>query len=215
MRKILSVALVGVMAMFTTSVANAVTLDFVAEASGNERGIADGTVIDFSGLDVTFSASVVGGGSAFAYFDDLSGGKPAGLGVCKVLTGSDQCNPGSDDNVTAGEAVTLGFDSVVTFSATSFWNADHVGVGLTNTLLIGLNGGGLISYTFAGVMAAIFEDVTSITFAYGGDVAEQFYVSGATAVSVVPLPAALPLYGAGVALLGFIGWRKRRIETSS
>jgi len=81
--------------------------------------------------------------------------------------------------------------------------------------LIGLNGGGLISYTFAGVMAAIFEDVTSITFAYGGDVAEQFYVSGATAVSVVPLPAALPLYGAGVALLGFIGWRKRRIETSS
>jgi|GEM_PF-6643708 len=28
-------------------------------------------------------------------------------------------------------------------------------------------------------------------------------------VSVVPLPAALPLYGAGIALLGFIGWRKR------
>ncbi|WP_169543727.1 Npun_F0296 family exosortase-dependent surface protein [Sneathiella aquimaris] len=29
-------------------------------------------------------------------------------------------------------------------------------------------------------------------------------------ISVVPLPAALPLYGAGVALLGFMGWRKRR-----
>ncbi len=29
-------------------------------------------------------------------------------------------------------------------------------------------------------------------------------------VSAVPLPAALPLYGAGVALLGFMGWRKRR-----
>ena len=29
-------------------------------------------------------------------------------------------------------------------------------------------------------------------------------------VSVVPLPAALPLYGAGVALLGFMGWRKRK-----
>lgn len=29
-------------------------------------------------------------------------------------------------------------------------------------------------------------------------------------VSAVPLPAALPLYGAGVALLGFLGWRKRR-----
>ncbi|MDF2366970.1 VPLPA-CTERM sorting domain-containing protein [Sneathiella sp.] len=29
-------------------------------------------------------------------------------------------------------------------------------------------------------------------------------------VSAVPLPAALPLYGAGLAVLGFFGWRKRR-----
>lgn len=29
-------------------------------------------------------------------------------------------------------------------------------------------------------------------------------------VSAVPLPAGLPLYGAGIAVLGFIGWRKRR-----
>ena len=29
-------------------------------------------------------------------------------------------------------------------------------------------------------------------------------------VSAVPLPAALPLYGAGIALLSFFGWRKRR-----
>lgn len=29
-------------------------------------------------------------------------------------------------------------------------------------------------------------------------------------VSAVPLPAALPLYGAGIAILGFFGWRKRK-----
>ncbi|MBE7636311.1 hypothetical protein GUA87_05605 [Sneathiella sp. P13V-1] len=29
-------------------------------------------------------------------------------------------------------------------------------------------------------------------------------------ISAIPLPAALPLYGAGVALLGFIGWRRKR-----
>lgn len=29
-------------------------------------------------------------------------------------------------------------------------------------------------------------------------------------VSAVPLPAALPLYGAGVAVLGFLGWRRRK-----
>ncbi len=31
-----------------------------------------------------------------------------------------------------------------------------------------------------------------------------------TAVSAVPLPAALPLYGAGIAVLGFMGWRRRK-----
>ncbi len=29
-------------------------------------------------------------------------------------------------------------------------------------------------------------------------------------VSAVPLPAALPLYGAGIAVLGFMGWRRKR-----
>ncbi len=30
-------------------------------------------------------------------------------------------------------------------------------------------------------------------------------------VSAVPLPAALPLYGAGMAILGFIGWRRKHV----
>ncbi len=34
-------------------------------------------------------------------------------------------------------------------------------------------------------------------------------------VTAVPLPAALPLYGAGVALLGFMGWRRRKIESAA
>ena len=29
-------------------------------------------------------------------------------------------------------------------------------------------------------------------------------------ISAVPLPAALPLYGAGMALLGFLGWRRKQ-----
>jgi len=38
---------------------------------------------------------------------------------------------------------------------------------------------------------------------------EAFRIKG-LAVSAVPLPAALPLYGAGLAVMGFVGWRKRR-----
>jgi len=36
-----------------------------------------------------------------------------------------------------------------------------------------------------------------------------------TVVSVVPLPAALPLYGTGLALMGFVGWRRRRKQLHS
>ncbi len=36
-------------------------------------------------------------------------------------------------------------------------------------------------------------------------------VTGLTSdVSAVPLPAALPLYGTGLAIMGFIGWRRKR-----
>ncbi len=33
-------------------------------------------------------------------------------------------------------------------------------------------------------------------------------------VGVVPLPAALPLFGTGLALMGFIGWRRKRLATA-
>ncbi|USG61247.1 VPLPA-CTERM sorting domain-containing protein [Sneathiella marina] len=46
---------------------------------------------------------------------------------------------------------------------------------------------------------------------------EVRFISGSNAfeyanvgLSTVPLPAALPLYGAGLAALGFMGWRRRR-----
>jgi hypothetical protein len=49
----------------------------------------------------------------------------------------------------------------------------------------------------------LFDEVRFIS---GGNAFEYANVQ----LSVVPLPAALPLYGAGIAVLGFMGWRKRR-----
>lgn len=34
-------------------------------------------------------------------------------------------------------------------------------------------------------------------------------------ISAVPLPAALPLYGAGLAAMGFIGWRRKRKQAAA
>lgn len=84
--------------------AEAATISFIDEAAGNERGLANsGDFINYGDVTVTFSANE----TYHPYFDDLSGGKPAGLGVCKVLDGGDQCDPSNDDNLGIGESVTL------------------------------------------------------------------------------------------------------------
>jgi len=53
----------------------------------------------------------------------------------------------------------------------------------------------------------------------GGDIkfifADDFSFAQST-ISPVPLPAALPLYGTGLAIMGFIGWhRKRKIASAA
>jgi len=109
MNKLLAFAATTIAASFASMSAHAIVLDFVAEAAGNERGIANGSTINNfqgTGVNVTFTA---GGGDYFPYFDDVSSGLPGGLGVCKVLDGANQCDPPSDDNVTVTESITLAF----------------------------------------------------------------------------------------------------------
>ncbi len=184
----------------------AATLDFVAEAAGNERGVVDGTTINFDGVDVSFSAL-----NGFAYFDDVSGG-PGGLGVCQTLDVNDQCDPSSDDNITITESVTLTLDGTYDFFGLSFNDAKHNSLdgNIVDTLLIGINGLVEVRYTFAEAVAALFENVNKIRFVYDtaneGTTANQFYVSGAT-VSAVPLPAAGWLLIGG---LGGLAAMKRR-----
>ncbi|PHQ72228.1 MAG: hypothetical protein COB93_01105 [Sneathiella sp.] len=57
------------------------------------------------------------------------------------------------------------------------------------------------------------QDWISQTFGFGAEGRDdEWRVASVTvaAISAVPLPAALPLYGAGLAVMGFVGWRKRR-----
>lgn len=210
-------AVAGAVLLLSAVSASAVSLDFVAEASSNERGVADGTTIDNANtgnLAVTFSAT---GGSA--YFDDLSGGKPAGLGVCTTLTTGAQCNPSDDDNITTGEAVFLkfevddgsGFLGGVLNSAT-FWNAGHTGT-FDGTFDYSLDGGttwidsvalannfdfGGVSFTADGIGFRFDET--------GGD---EFYI-GNLDVTPVPLPAGVWLMLAGLGGLACAGRSRAR-----
>lgn len=200
MKKLLSLIAAGLFA----SSAQAATLDFFAEAWNNERGVVDGTVIAMDGVPVTFSAN----GNHEAYFDH-----GAGLGVCLNLTASLQCNPASDDNITVGEVLTLGFSTPQVLGGLIFRGAQHGLLTTTQTFLFGTNGGTLTSYTFQEFGALSFNNVNSATFAYGGTNAYQFYLDAATVTayepSTVPVPPALPLLGAGLLGLGLLV-RKRR-----
>lgn len=196
--------------------ARAALIDFVAEAAGNERGVADDTTINFNGVDVTFSS--LSAGSFFAYFDDLSSGKPGGLGVCTTLSagpGSVCADPG-DDNIRLGQAVTLTFGQTVDLLNFSFNDKDHNSLNGngTNTLLIAINDPlAFVRYTFAEAVALTISGVDLIRFAFDGDSATgaQYYVDSFDA-SPVPLPAAAPLSLAGLAALAFATRKNRRRE---
>ncbi len=181
-----------------------IELDFVAEAAGNEGGV-EGSIFTFDGIDVLVSSSHQ------AYLDDLSAGRPAGLGVCKVLDGANQCSPSSDDNVTSGEWVTLDFGSyAVTSAIFSFYDARHFELSSARnpdrTYLLGFDipGGDLGTLGASQKFGDAFPMLSfnSVTFGYGGDHADEFYVSGATDVNVVPLPGVPALLGAGLIAFG-------------
>ncbi|MEP3246137.1 MAG: hypothetical protein ABJN40_04980 [Sneathiella sp.] len=55
-----------------------------------------------------------------------------------------------------------------------------------------------------------FADLDGNALTDGSFLIDNLTIGSSTNISAVPLPAALPLYGAGIALMGFIGWRKRR-----
>jgi len=46
-------------------------------------------------------------------------------------------------------------------------------------------------------------------------VSNPFVLATAQQVSAVPLPAALPLFGTGLAVMGFVGWRRKRKVTAA
>ena len=139
------------------------------------------------------------------YLDAKSSGKGAGLGVCSQgLQGSNQCDPGDDDNVTIGEILKITFlESVaINFGQTTFRDADHdihfpdIEISLDNGSIWGaldLNSE-LVSDTF------FFRTQTD---------GNQFYIDALTVKdATVPAPAALSLLGLGLAGLSFTRRRK-------
>ena len=67
-------------------------------------------------------------------------------------------------------------------------------------------------------VASILRATADIAFILAGGLSAeglfldnlQFDIVDVSAAAVIPLPAALPLYGTGLAVMGFLGWRRKR-----
>ncbi len=63
----------------------------------------------------------------------------------------------------------------------------------------------------AGFVSFTQGEISLLSFAITGLVnCTGLFIQSLETASTVPLPAALPLYAAGMGVLGFLGWRKRR-----
>lgn len=175
--------------------------------------------ISFSdgGINLTASASNTAGTTAYnAYLDEYSGGLAGGLGVCKTLTTGNQCAPNSDDNVSGSERLILTFDQTVTITDTWFRNGDH-GTSFysdpnsTSDNILGIWIDNIYQGAFP--LASLFTlDLTGTTFWFdnisGSSAADKVFYISQMNVSAVPVPAAVWLFGSGIA--GLIGFGKRK-----
>jgi len=207
-----------VMSLFSTQ-AGAVFINFVELTEGTDQfgeSSWDTLMVPGAfGLQATGHATDDDDNNQFAYLDWGN----AGLGVCKDAlgapsganpnSGTNSCQPSSDDNVTNNEYLEFVFDENVEIEALTFNNNHDGGFDLGD--MVTING---MDYSFSLAETGNFINVLGfspitllagdiLTVAYKN---EQFYVSGMT-VSAVPVPAALWLFGS--ALLGFVGYGRR------
>ena len=187
------------------------TLCPVASCSGDVFG----NPLDFGAVSAQATAGLTGG-TGQRVWDDYAPNF-GGLGVDTLGVGD-----GSEDQISGGEVLKLTFDDRVRLTGlATLFVAAHQGFGTgfatpaavsanseTINLKISVDGGSWMDFLFKDAnynTLSLVGQEFSFMQATGGP---SYYV-GAAAVSAVPLPAALPLMASGLALLGFVGRRRK------
>lgn len=191
------------------SSAHAVTFDFVAYAAGNEHAAASETLTN-GGISVTVSGrNLANTVNHLAYFDDLSGGSPGGLGVCKATYPSGECNPDEDDNIGNNEVSELLFSTAVVINYIEFSNGTHIDV-YDGNFGVAINStptaiGDFTQYLTAAVVNSIagfgtkFSFISNSTISGKNEVENLLYISKIDVSSTVPEPATMTLFGLAAA----------------
>ncbi len=200
--------------------ANALSIDFVSLAAGNEGGGIPGFVynnIGGSGINLTVTArdladvaGVTEATDPYPYLDDLLSGRPGGLGVCQTAT----CSGDPDDNLGwagAGEVLILDFSAPITMQSVSFNNGDHFQVFSGD---IGINvgaGNPTVPLAFSDIFIAanlVATNLSGSRFSFiapetfdmaSGSVDKHIYLD---TIQFIPEPTTSLLVGLGLAILG-------------
>ncbi len=237
--KFLKSTILGGLALILAAPAQAVVIDFQDMADGpgpigtfvtGERGFVVLNLLAAYGLDIDITVTdadgnaggVAGGnnGAGHAYLDEGN----AGLGACTVLTGTFQCDPSSDDNVSGPDAgnamasfetLVFTFNEMITLSNIIF-NDNHDGRNLTDETVL-IDG---VSHEFeaADIIAGTNKDYLysvgttfmagdTLRVGYGGDNASKFYLTSMTATNAVSATGSTALLFLGLGGL-FLARRK-------
>jgi hypothetical protein len=207
-------ALTALTLLAFASVSHAAFFDFQAWVANNaEQGFDNSAPFSLTDAGLTLAATAFesDGTPSHVYLDDWYNNIIGGMGVCSALDGDDECAPSSDDNVSDGEVLSwsfsqnitqlvlgLGDDSHFDFNNRDFQYSLDSGTSWTTATT---NGNAMVTLLLAGSTGQIdFR-------AAGTEVEHQFYIRNAE-ITVIPVPAAVWLFGSG--LLGLVGVARRK-----
>ncbi len=206
--------------MLTSSLVSAAHInspeyDFGHEAIGNEHAAYSMALNN----GVTASAYNLSAPSTplYAYLDDFSAGKEAGLGVCETLNNNGLC---FQDNVGKGEVLKLSFNNEITIDQIEFHNGNHKNWfnPTKGKVSISVDNGSFVTYALSHILNT---NLTGTNFLFANTslgshigAGKEFYIT-ALNTQVTPIPAAVWLFVSGLGSLGLFRKRKQSLNTTA
>ena len=214
------ISLIAVFFLVAASSAHALSIDYanMANTSPGEGGYSSFTPAPIGGISVTATGTnIAGTADYYAYLDSNFDGRLGGLGVCKDLVGSpnvdgSDCDPSSDDNVTAGERLTVEFSEEVNISEILFRDGLHYDTFKYKDNDFDLYIDDILDGTYD-LVHSFTTPLTGTKFSfiasYGDTDLDEFYIEMIT-FAAVPEPSTYLLLGSG--MLGLVFWRRKRLK---